>query len=124
MSACDRLISLAKFATSVGLKARSCSYSVEVSHRSDGAVSLAVAVHNPPEDFLKDIIERGATNDGWRDCSGTGGSETNVFRSWEFSPEESLKFTVYERPPEGVLLKDLPYEETREYLLAREAEDS
>jgi hypothetical protein len=116
----ERLMNLARFATGVGLDA---TYEVKVYTRSSGKLDLCVTVHDPSAEFIREAIERfGATTEGWMDCSDSG-SPDNVFRSWNFSPEEAMEFVVYERPPRGVLLKDLPVEETREYIRAAEAEE-
>jgi len=105
MTAFDRLIKLAQVATAVGLK--DCTYQVSVAH-SESGTNLGISVHRPPEEFIVEAREKhGAVTEGWRDCAASGSPE-NVFRSWEFSPEEGMNFIIFERAPEGKLLEDTP----------------
>jgi hypothetical protein len=113
----EQLMKLARVATGVGL-GNDCTYEVSVSYFG-GEPSLTVTVHRPPEGLVAEAIVRyGASTEGWRDCASSWNPD-NVYRTWEFSPEKGMTFRIFENPPKGKLLADLPYEETREAILKR-----
>lgn len=111
-----RLIDLVKFASTLNMG--ECTYEVKVQNLNlpSGFVqTLTVHIHNPSAALLQEARDaHGATTDGWTDCSASGFPE-NVYRSWDFSPEEGINFVLFERAPDGKLLGDLPVEETRAF---------